>query len=522
MSRLPDSITVWGEGGCRIGTAATANAYFADVRTQMRLVNECVSVTLSAQTTPISYVTLQWTVLRPFDEPVKVLGDAWERGYGDLEWKEIDPNRMMPWYFLVSNGSDSNRNYAGRLTRCYGVRVRPSAFCAWSYDGKTVTLKMDVRNGGSGVILSGRVVKLCEIVFETYNDISAFEADCRFCKLLCNDPILPKAPVYGFNNWYYAYGVSSEKEILADAHRLSALSANCEARPYMVIDDGWQVVFNDGPWHRGNEKFPNMPRLAANIKAENVRPGIWVRPLRQKPHPEQKIPAEWRFRGTEEFLDPSHPEVLKFIDGIFRRVVDWGYELIKYDFVTNDIFWKWGMECPAFMGEDGWHFYDRSRTTAEIIIELYKTIRRASGNAVLIGCNAVSHLCAGLVEVNRTGDDTSGREWERTRKMGVNTLAFRMSQNRAFYLADADCVGLTKEIAWEHNEQWLHALEQSGTALFISWDSTHHTDAIEAAVRAGLQYNSRQDDVMQPLDWMETLLPQSWLVNGVETTFHWE
>ena len=38
---------------------------------------------------------------------------------------------------------------------------------------------------------------------------------------------------------------------------------------------------------------------------------------------------------------------------------------------------------------------------------------------------------------NRTGDDTSGRIWERTRRMGVNTLAFRLPQHNAFYHIDA-------------------------------------------------------------------------------------
>ena len=51
---------------------------------------------------------------------------------------------------------------------------------------------------------------------------------------------------------------------------------------------------------------------------------------------------------------------------------------------------------------------------------------------------ALSHLAAGLVELQRTGDDTSGRDWARTKKMGVNTLAYRMPQNRAFYIDDPD------------------------------------------------------------------------------------
>src|SRR4051794_31909612 len=75
-----------------------------------------------------------------------VLGDAWERGYGDLEWRGIVPDRVMPWYFVASDG---------RTTDGYGVMVRPSAFCFWQADDDGVSLWADVRSGGAGVRLRG-------------------------------------------------------------------------------------------------------------------------------------------------------------------------------------------------------------------------------------------------------------------------------------------------------------------------------------------------------------------------------
>ncbi len=89
-----------------------------------------------------------------------------------------------------------------------------------------------------------------------------------------------------------------------------------------------------------------------------------------------------------------------------------------------------------------------------IFLHLYKAIREAAGEMCVIGCNTFSHLSAGLFELNRIGDDTSGNEWDRTRKMGVNTLAFRGVHHGTFYAADGDCVGLTNKIAWETNNGW--------------------------------------------------------------------
>ena len=99
---------------------------------------------------------------------------------------------------------------------------------------------------------------------------------------------------------------------------------------------------------------------------------------------------------------------------------------------------------------------------------MYETILENAGDMVIMGCNTLSHLCAGLVHINRTGDDTSGREWERTRRLGVNTMAFRLCQNNRFYVADADCAGITPAVPWSYNKQWVRLLGESGTPLFVS------------------------------------------------------
>lgn len=80
--------------------------------------------------------------------------------------------------------------------------------------------------------------------------------------------------------------------------------------------------------------------------------------------------------------------------------------------------------------ERGWHFYNQGLTSAEAVKLLYGAIYDAAeeSGAVLIGCNTIGHLGAGLMHVSRTGDDTSGFTWERTRRMGINSPAFRLPQ----------------------------------------------------------------------------------------------
>ena len=68
-------------------------------------------------------------------------------GYGDLEWRGLVAERVMPWYFLAHDG---------KATHGYGVRTQPGAFCFWTVDAAGVSLWLDVRNGGAGVALDGR------------------------------------------------------------------------------------------------------------------------------------------------------------------------------------------------------------------------------------------------------------------------------------------------------------------------------------------------------------------------------
>ncbi len=204
------------------------------------------------------------------------------------------------------------------------------------------------------------------------------------------------------------------------------------------------------------------------------------------------------------------------------RVRSWGYELIKHDYTTFEVFGRWGFQMGAAMTRDGWTFAGGpSRTTAEVINALYADIRSAAGDALVIGCNTVSHLSAGQFEICRTGDDTSGTEWSRTRKMGVNTLAFRAPQHSTFYVSDADCVGVTNAVPWSLNRQWLDALSRSGTMLFTSLAPDALGKPQRDDLRAAFARAAVPQPLAEPLDWMQNVYPARWRMNGAEHRFDW-
>ena len=267
------------------------------------------------------------------------------------------------------------------------------------------------------------------------------------------NPALPRQPVYGINDWYYAYGNNNPELILRQTALMTELATDPGNRPFSVVDAGWASIHltiretEDGmdDFSRPNDKFKDMGKLAADIRKLGMRPGLWMRPLcaSYKDPATLLLPAiPGRDDPKSPVLDPTIEENLQRIKHNIALYRQWGYELVKHDYSSYDIFGKWGFADGgghdnarmAFPGQYPDHGGDRTSGCIN-------AIREAAGNMYLIGCNTLSHLSAGLFELNRTGDDTSGKEWARTRKMGVNTLGFRMIQHDIFYAADGDCVG---------------------------------------------------------------------------------
>ena len=520
LNRGPDAVSIVFEGGesnLQSETSGRWQGGGASVTTRAR--GDGLSVELNAPAAPVKHLRLRWnTSTTP--GPV-YLGDAWERAYGELQWKPLDSSRVMPWYFLQSDG---------RLAHGYGVKTGPSALCYWTVDTNGITLHADVRSGGLGVVLGNRRLDVCTVVCRQGHDgETPFAAAQAFCRQMCSKPRLPKQPVFGFNDWYCSYGKDTADEFLKNTAYVVSLSPGNGNKPFAVVDDGWEVPDDssgtNGPglWARTNPKFSptlTMPAFAQRIRGAGARPGIWVRPLIAGPDQ----PEAWRLARDHHFLDPTVPGVRAYVRQTMARLRGWGFELIKHDYSTFDLMGEWGNRGQAELTHDGWAFADRSRTTAEVIQGLYRDIRDGAGDDTLIlGCNTIGHLGAGLFELQRIGDDTSGQEWARTRKMGVNCLAFRAPQHNAFFAVDADCAGQVKadSVPWDKNREWLELLARSGTALFVSFPhQTVKPDQAEA-LRAALGFAAAPQTVGEPLDWMDQQTPARWLLDGREFNFSW-
>ncbi|MDR3713139.1 MAG: hypothetical protein P4L51_10020 [Puia sp.] len=507
---FPSAVAVQSEGQWMELSGSKEHWTYNQVAVDLRHEESSMSVRVHAPGLSIEAVRLSWN--QAFANTARYLGDHWERSYGDLAWEGADLARKAPWYLLV---------YDGKQTHAFGVKTGAKSICYWQAGPQQLELVLDMHSGGSGVLLGDRVLYAAEIVTtQSEPGEIPFQTDTRFCRMLCDQPRLPAKPVYGINDWYFAYGNNSKNLILESTRAMAELATDNDNRPFSVIDDGWEGE----TFLRSNSKFGDMSVVAADIKKIGMRPGIWTRVLlaNSKDNPLALIPVRSGEGGSHDrYVDPTIPENLQRVSKIVSGYRNWGFELVKHDYSTYDLFGRWGMNMKEEMTTPGWHFHDRSRTNAEIVFDLYKTIREAAGPMYLIGCNTISHLSAGIFELNRIGDDTSGKEWARTLKMGVNTMGFRLPQHNTFYAVDGDCVGLTTLVPWDKNRQWMQLLAESGAPLFISAQKEATGEEQRSFIKHCFTLAAKVQPTGEPLDWLTNPRPAKWRLNGRVVDFAW-
>ena len=108
-------------------------------------------------------------------------------------------------------------------------------------------------------------------------------------------------------------------------------------------------------------------------------------------------------------------------------------------------------------------------------------------------------------------------------KFGYRTRLepFGVLENRRFYVADPDCVGVTRAVPWTLTRQWLDLVARSGTMLSVSIAA----DALGAAerrdLRTALALAAVRQPVGEPLDWERSVCPARWRLSGRERSFDW-
>ena len=521
--QMPDAVEILSEDKYILLQSSDKQKWvYKDVVVYLKKMNDRIEVYVQSPTMLLKEVRLSWKYAT--SNTATILGDAWERTYGTISWQKINETKKLPWYCVAHQ--DDN-------TICFGVKTGCNTICSWQIANDKLQLTLDTRTGGNGVQLNDRTLHAADIVTtQNEGNENVFATVRRFCTQMCDNPRLTEKPVYGINDWYFAYGSNSAALILETTSLMASLASDSDNPPFSVIDAGWAIksplLADDCCWGDdfavSNNKFGDMKKLADDIKKTGMRPGLWTRPLSAR-HNDKKSLLMASIPGRDDaktpLLDPTISENIERIKNLWNTYHQWGFEMVKHDYTTYDIFGRWGFQMEDGLTTPGWQFNDNTKTNAEIILNLYNNIREAAGSIYLIGCNTISHLSAGVFELNRIGDDTSGKDWDRTRKMGVNTLGFRMVQHETFYEADGDCAGLTKEIPWSKNKQWMELLAKSSAPLFISAQPDAVGVEQKEFIKKSFSEAARAQPIAEPVDWLTNSLPSKWKLDSQVVDFDW-
>lgn len=190
------------------------------------------AVYVQCPTKELNGVRLKWNHHLPAG--ALFLGDAFERSYGDLEWKHEPRGVKNPWYVVV---------YNDQASACFGVKTGASSICWWELSQDKLALTLDTRSGGNGVMLGDRTLHMADMVTtHSHEGENAFATSHRFCGIMCERPRLPKKPIYGINDWYFAYGNNNYDLIKNTTAMMAELVTSTDNRPFSVVDAGWGSI----------------------------------------------------------------------------------------------------------------------------------------------------------------------------------------------------------------------------------------------------------------------------------------
>ena len=163
------------------GSTWTGSNRAAGVKVDFAAGAQQAVVSIDAPAVPVQRIQLRWK--RRLAEDVLALGDAWERSYGDLEWRPLQAERVLPWYALLHS--------QGR-TSGMGVKAGAASFAFWQADTSGISLWLDVRNGGNGVSLGNRTLEAATIVqCKGALEESAFAVTQRLCRAMAQGTQVP-------------------------------------------------------------------------------------------------------------------------------------------------------------------------------------------------------------------------------------------------------------------------------------------------------------------------------------------
>ncbi len=453
---------------------------------------------------------------------IKLLTDSWERCGGDAGIRSLSVGTKVrsAWdvhLFDQRNSVNCNLSFyqipSGKLS--FHLTQQSNSEAA------DLSIRSDTHAGDHGVTLMPDEAFACGEIMIRFTQGSVFDAMESYAELTADRNNIPKPALIpvGWVDWYFAKGLTTEKDILENLDFL-ARELKDFGIEYVQLDSGWQLgietsppphnVIAGGPWVPNSKFSRGMKWYADKIKERGLKPGIWVRPFQMvNGAAERSEHPEWFNQKGQ--MDFSNPQVLERVRTLFRQLVkEWGYTYIKYDFPSYDLFDAWG---PSLFESHWAHANPHTQTITGI--QAYRNaleaIRTSVPDTPLLACNSVMTPTLGLANVFRIGDDVG--DWNRTFTYGVRSVGARYYTNGVYWTNDPDCLLVREPFTIGQARMWASLIVLSGGVVFIS-ERLHQLPAerLDIIKKAMPVYRNQGKGYAfgRPMDLLEHDPPELW------------
>jgi hypothetical protein len=272
----------------------------------------------------------------------------------------------------------------------------------------------------------GETITFDPVLFSAeYNAINGWQAIGKMYK-----PTMSPADAVnhsGFNTWDFYRGAIATDQLKPVLDSLHAFNNKYNAKlHYFTLDDGWFP--QRGNWEFDLKKFPKGEKGWAKIVNDaGMLPGVWISPFwsnkemvdRYHMSVQEEVPDNViRYR-----VDPSDPNVRKYVIERFRELSNSGYKYFKIDFLAlayTDKPYKYSKFSPE-------------RVIREFLVEIRKAIGK---DAFLLGCSTVVAPCASVCDGARIMADIT-ENWDVVKGIYLR-IAYRYWMNGNLFNTDPD------------------------------------------------------------------------------------
>lgn len=193
-----------------------------------------------------------------------------------------------------------------------------------------------------------------------------------------------KTPPVGWMTWYAVQFKASNETVLKNARWLSKklknYGANCIWIDWEWYNSGFTSKETEGidTFNPNKERYPKgLKYISDEIKKLGLIPAIWIGAT-NAPNKNKFIKnnPQWILANQKEWcgqwwIDPSNPDVVnEYIPKIFNQLLDWGYEVFKWDCLPASL---------RVFDEHHEKFYNPQKSSETALREVIKAGRNVIG-----------------------------------------------------------------------------------------------------------------------------------------------